>query len=177
MDPIPILVRLSFDTATSITFANRLTGHNSIILMIEAQSRYLNAMVGEVIRARQQGKTLTLKPTRSAMKEYNDRIQALLRESSFADPNCNSWYKTDDGLITNNWSGTVLSYQNELSKVQWEDYIAEGSGSNFVEKKPTQLGRVREEILISDTSLLVGTIGVLAVAGGYFARSRLVKAR
>jgi hypothetical protein len=145
--------------------------------MIEAQSRYLNAMVGEVIRARRQGKTLSLKPTKSVMKEYNDRIQALLRSSSFADPNCNSWYKTDDGIITNNWSGTVINYQEELSKVQWQDYIAEGSGSDLVKKEPTYIGRVREESLLSNTSLLAGTIGVLAVAGGYVARSRMAKAR
>lgn len=111
------------------------------------------------------------------MKEYNDRIQALLRSSSFADPNCNSWYKTDDGIITNNWSGTVINYQEELSKVQWQDYIAEGSGSDLVKKKPTHIGRVREESLLSNTSLLAGTIGVLAAAGGYVARSRMAKAR
>ncbi|KAJ6119830.1 hypothetical protein N7523_004110 [Penicillium sp. IBT 18751x] len=152
-------------------------GHNSIILMIEAQSRYLNAMVSEVIRARQQGKTLSLKPTEAAMKDYNDKIQALLRRSSFADPNCNSWYKTDDGIITNNWSGTVLDYQGELSKVEWADYIAQGSGHDLVKKKPTHIGRVREETLLSNTSLLVGAVGAMAVAGGYFARSKLVKAR
>lgn len=145
--------------------------------MIEAQSRYLNAMVSEVIRARQQGKTLSLKPTEAVLKEYNDRIQALLRSSSFADPNCNSWYKTDDGIITNNWSGTVVDYQEELSKVEWANYIAQGSGSDLVKKKPTQLGRVREETLLSNTALLVGAVGAVAVAGGYFARPKLVKAR
>lgn len=147
--------------------------------MIEAQSRYLNTLVREVIRARQQGKALSLKPTLGVMKEYNDRIQALLRSSSFADPKCDSWYKTDDGIITNNWSGTVLDYQQELSKVQWQDYIAEGSGRDLVtKKKPTHLGRVREETLFSDTSLLVGAASVLAMAGGYLmARPKLVNAR
>lgn len=146
--------------------------------MIEAQSRYLNAMVSEIIRARQQGKTLALKPTSHAMKEYNDRIQALLRSSSFADPNCNSWYKRDDGIITNNWSSTVLDYQHEMSEVQWQDYVAEGSGRDLVlDKKPTKLGRVREETLLSDRSLLVGAASVLAMAGYLVARPKLLKAR
>lgn len=146
--------------------------------MIEAQSRYLNAMVSEIIRARQQGKTLALKPTSHAMKEYNDRIQALLRSSSFADPNCNSWYKRDDGIITNNWSSTVVDYQHELSKVQWQDYVAEGSGQDLVvKKKPTQVGRVREETLLSDRSLLVGAASVLAMAGYLVAQPKLLKAR
>lgn len=146
--------------------------------MIEAQSRYLNAMVAEVIRARQQGKTLTLKPTLKAMKEYNDRIQALLRSSSFADPNCNSWYKRDDGIITNNWSSTVVDYQHEMSKVQWQDYVAEGSGKDLVlGKKATKIGRVREETLLSDTSLLLGAASVVAMAGYLVARPKLLKGR
>ncbi|KAJ5742825.1 hypothetical protein N7533_009927 [Penicillium manginii] len=153
-------------------------GHNSIILMIEAQSRYLNTMVGEVIQARQQGMTLAFKPKPSILEEYNDRIQKLLRESSFADPNCNSWYKQDDGNITNNWSGTVVDYQQNLSQVQWEDYIAEGSGKYVVvDKKPSRIGRVREETLFSDTSLLIGAASILAAAGGYLlARPRLMRA-
>lgn len=135
-------------------------------------------MVNEVIRAKQQGKTLALKPTASAMEEYNDRIQALLRTSSFADPNCNSWYKRDDGIITNNWSSTVIDYQHEMSKVQWEDYIAEGSGRDLVlDKEPTKLGRVREETLLSNTSILMGATGILAMAGYLVARPKLVKAR
>lgn len=158
--------------------ANLSTGHNSIILMIEAQSRYLNTLVGEVIRARQQGETLALRPTLDALKEYNDRIQAVLRNSSFADPNCNSWYKTDDGNITNNWSGTVIDYQHELSLVRWEDYVADGTGKNLVAgKKVTKLGRVREESMLSDTSLLLGAVSLVAMVGGCFvARPKFLKA-
>ncbi|OKP14314.1 Baeyer-Villiger monooxygenase [Penicillium subrubescens] len=153
-------------------------GHNSIILMIEAQSRYLNALVGEVIRSRHLGKTLALMPTPEVMKDYNDKIQALLRSSSFADPKCNSWYKRDDGVITNNWSGTVVDYQKNLSKVQWEDYIVKGSGSDLVKnKRATQLGRVHEEPYFSNTSLLAGAAGVLALGGYLITRAKQQKAR
>lgn len=147
--------------------------------MIEAQSRYINGLVGEVIQARQQGKTLSLQPSLRVMQEYNDKIQALLRTSSFADPNCNSWYKREDGLVTNNWSGTVLEYQKGLSEVQWQDYIAEGSDKDrMLGKKPTQLGRVREETFFSDRSLLIGSASAVAMAGAYYlARSRLLKSR
>ncbi|KAJ5490063.1 hypothetical protein N7453_010888 [Penicillium expansum] len=153
-------------------------GHNSIILMIEAQSRYLNTLVREVMQARQQGKSLALKPEPGALKSYNDRIQAILRRTSFADPNCNSWYKRDDGAITNNWSGTVLDYQRELSKVQWQDYIAEGTGKDrVVSKTITKVSHAQEEILLSNFSLLVGAIGVLSVTGYFVASSRRLKAR
>ncbi|CEJ58901.1 hypothetical protein PMG11_07544 [Penicillium brasilianum] len=153
-------------------------GHNSIILMIEAQSRYLNALVSEVIRSKQQGKSLALMPTPEALKEYNDRLQAVLRKSSFADPKCNSWYKRDDGVITNNWSGTVVEYQQYLSQVQWEDYIAKGSGSHLVKNQgPTHIGRVHEEPYLSNTSLLAGAASLLAVGGYIVTRTKLQKAR
>lgn len=178
MVPTLILVCNSVFRTLLCSCSNADTGHNSIILMIEAQSRYLNALVGEVIRSRQLGKTLALMPTPEVMKDYNDKIQALLRSSSFADPKCNSWYKRDDGVITNNWSGTVVDYQKNLSKVQWEDYIAKGSGSDLVkDKKATQLGRVHEEPYFSNTSLLVGAAGVLALGGYLITRAKKQKAR
>ncbi|KAJ5767124.1 uncharacterized protein N7511_004740 [Penicillium nucicola] len=154
-------------------------GHNSIILMIEAQSRYLNGMVGEVIRARHQGQTLSLKPKLAVLKSFNEELQTALRSTSFADPNCSSWYKRDDGVITNNWSGTVVDYQVNLSKVQWQDYDVDGTGKSGVEHKTaTKLGRVREETLLGNTTLLmVGTVSVLSAVGYLLARSKLVKAR
>lgn len=141
-------------------------GHNSIILMIEAQSRYLSTLIGEVIRARQQGKTLALKPELEALNRFNKRIQAILQTTSFADPNCNSWYKRDDGVITNNWSGTVVDYQTELSKVQWQDYVAEGTGKDgIVGKAATKVHHVNEKTVLSNTSLLVGASSLLAATG------------
>ena len=145
--------------------------------MIEAQSRYINTLVGEVMRAREQGKTLALKPKPGALKSYNNRIQDILRRTSFADPNCNSWYKRDDGVITNNWSGTVVDYQRELSKVRWQDYISEGTGKDCVlSKAVTKVTHAQEKLLFSNFSLLVGAISVLSVTGYFAAWSRRLKA-
>ncbi|KAJ5740626.1 hypothetical protein N7493_000498 [Penicillium malachiteum] len=153
-------------------------GHSSIILMIEAQSKYLNTMVKEVIRARQQDQSLSLRPLPATIKEFNDKIQKVLRESSFADPNCNSWYKTSDGIITNNWSGTVVNYQVEMSSLEWQDYICEGSGKDsVVNKQTTYLGRVREETFFSNTALVAGSLSALTIAGYLATRSRLLKSR
>jgi hypothetical protein len=162
-----------------IGYTDELIGHNSIVLMIEAQSRYLNGMVGEVIHARQQGKTLSLKPKLAVLQSFNEKLQNALKSTSFADPNCNSWYKRDDGVITNNWSGTVVDYQVKLSQVQWQDYIVDGTGKGELgAKAPTKVGRVREESLLSDTSLLVvGVVSLLSAAGYLAARSKLLKAR
>lgn len=148
-------------------------GHNSIILMIEAQSRYINALVTPVLEAKRQGQSLSLKPKKRRLEAYNEAVQAVLKNSSFADPNCNSWYKNEAGLITNNWSGTVIDYQKQLSKVDWEDYEIEGFGEDVLrEKKETSIGRVVEETWISDAAIAVlGVASMAVVAAGWLARN------
>ncbi|KAF7586666.1 hypothetical protein BBP40_008515 [Aspergillus hancockii] len=144
-------------------------GHNSIILMIEAQSRYLSTLVGEVVRAKAQGDSLALQPQPNVVSAFNKRIQAELQSSSFADPNCHSWYKLEDGRITNNWPGRVVQYQKELSRVRWEDYLVEGTGRRRLEgKKATNIGRVQEELPVRTTTLVLGALGVALALGGYY---------
>jgi hypothetical protein len=86
-------------------------GHNSIILMIEAQSRYLNTLVSAVLDAQGRGSRIGIMPKQDRTDAYNEMIQEVLKNSSFADPKCGSWYKNKEGKITNNWSGTVIEYQ------------------------------------------------------------------
>ena len=148
-------------------------GHNSIILMIEAQSRYINGLITPVLQARKEGKALSLRPKKDKIDAYNARMQEILLKSSFNDPNCNSWYKNEAGIITNNWSGTVIEYQEQMSKVNFEDYEVEGNAQHTVVKKPVlKLGRVHEESRVSDTTLLLlGAVSTAAVAGGWLMRN------
>lgn len=87
-------------------------GHNSIILMIEAQSRYINALMAKVLQARLDGGQLVIKPKSSRVAVFNQQIQNELKTTSFADERCGSWYKRkDNGKITQNWWSTVVNYQ------------------------------------------------------------------
>lgn len=153
-------------------------GHNSIILMIEAQSRYINALIEAVIQAKRQGKSLAITPKKSIYAAFNKKIQELLQSSSFADPRCNSWYKVD-GNVTNNWSGTVVEYQKSLSSINWADYDLEGDGKSVLDgKKETHIGRVREETYVSYKTMAIGALGALAVTGGLLWRnSRRIRLR
>ncbi|KAK1059458.1 hypothetical protein LTR74_012594 [Friedmanniomyces endolithicus] len=148
-------------------------GHNSIILMIESQSRYINGLIRPVLEARRRGEGLSLAPRVERVEEYNEEVQRVLRESSFNDPSCNSWYKNEAGLITNNWSGTVVEYQQMLSQVDYDDYDAEGSGAAIVREKRTHtVGRVVEESQVSDTTLVVmGLLSTAALVGGFLMRN------
>ncbi|GKZ32599.1 hypothetical protein AbraIFM66950_002117, partial [Aspergillus brasiliensis] len=144
-------------------------GHNSIILMIESQSRYLSTLIKAVADAKKRNQTLVIQPRPEVLQAYNDRIQKQLAETSFADPNCQSWYKTDQGLITNNWPFKVVQYQKETSQVRWTDFLIKGSGAPAVEKKKaTYVGRVKEEALVNNATLF---LGVALAAGGVYWRA------
>ncbi|PGG97248.1 hypothetical protein AJ79_09284 [Helicocarpus griseus UAMH5409] len=148
-------------------------GHNSIILMIESQAKYIHALISQVLEARQQGQSLAIMPNPKRTVAFNEEIQETLGKTSFAHPNCRSWYKRADGKITNNWSSTVVEYQKTLSKVDWTDFILEGYGAEQLatKKRKTYLGRVREESLFTYRDWvfvmagLLGTWGIWAVKG------------
>lgn len=91
--------------------------HNSIILMIEAQSRYICTLISSVLEARAKGAQLVLQPQSKKVAAYNNQLQSELNKTNYADPSCDSWYKLgSNGRITNNWSQTAVKYQ-EVSDI------------------------------------------------------------
>ncbi|KAE8446042.1 hypothetical protein EG329_012550 [Mollisiaceae sp. DMI_Dod_QoI] len=150
-------------------------GHNSIILMIEAQALYINALIKQIRRARQKGCNVRIEPKATVAQAYNDEIQARLKISAFADPNCNSWYKNESGLITNNWSDAVIPYQKRTSTIHWDDFDITGTGADVVKtEEKTSWPRVIEETQISNAAILTGLITAAgAVAAGAFYRNSL----
>jgi hypothetical protein len=153
-------------------------------LMIEAQSRYLNTLVSAVLDARGRGARIGIMPKQDRTVAYNEKIQDVLSNSSFADPKCGSWYKNKEGKITNNWSGTVVEYQKMLSKIDWDDFETTGgqdvntSASKVVfgsGKQETKIGRVREETYVSNTTLVLGTVSAAAAGAAWAYRTSLSK--
>lgn len=91
--------------------------HNSIILMIEAQSRYISALIKEVTDGATAGRQVVIQPRSQKLKGYNIHLQSDLSKTNYADPNCNSWYKlSETGKVVNNWSRTAVEYQ-EVSEI------------------------------------------------------------
>ncbi len=80
-------------------------GHNSIIFMIECQANY----IARCIEALHRRGLRYLDLRRQAMREFNRRLHARLAKTAWARTG-KSWYKTAEGRITNNWSGTTTSY-------------------------------------------------------------------
>ncbi len=92
-------------------------GHNSILVMIEAQAGYIVRAI-ELLRA--QGlRRIDVK--REVMEEYNRTLALDLEKSVWADAK-SSWYKLADGTITNNWPHSTIRYRRLLRTVNLRDY-------------------------------------------------------
>ena len=93
-------------------------GHNSIIIMIEAQAKYIM----QCIQTMQRQNLSTIDVKAAAEQEYNDELQRRLASLAFAKVE-QSWYM-DGGKITNNWAGGTREYMRRLRNVNWEAYQA-----------------------------------------------------
>jgi cation diffusion facilitator CzcD-associated flavoprotein CzcO len=96
-------------------------GHNSIIVMIEAQTRYII----ECIKGIEERGSAALDVKEDVETRYNEEIQERLHTLAFYDV-ASSWYM-DAGRVTNNWAGSTWEYMRRLRNVPWEAYDLLGS--------------------------------------------------
>lgn len=136
--------------------------YNSLILQIEAQSLYINALIRVVLDSKRKDKTLILVPKKEIVDQYNLEVQERLGKSTYADPRCTSWFKDEFGRITTNWCGSAVDYQERVKYVDWSDYNILGSAAMEVERKgKTNWRRRVEETQVSDRELVVSAAGLL----------------
>ncbi len=86
-------------------------GHNSILVMIEAQVGYV---IDALQRLGERGAN-RLDVRREIMDEYNRALQRDLARSVWAADKA-SWYKLADGTITNNWPHSTIRYRRLLRR-------------------------------------------------------------
>ena len=92
-------------------------GHNSILLMLECQYGYIQQALGAI--EANGGRPMVVKP--EALAAFNSKLQDELRGSSWAG-SCQSWYKTADNRITNNWAGSVEDYRAHTASLDLRHY-------------------------------------------------------
>jgi cation diffusion facilitator CzcD-associated flavoprotein CzcO len=92
-------------------------GHNSILVMIEAQVGYVIDAI-ERLEARAAAR---LDVKRPVMDAYNEVLRRDLAKSVWATAK-GSWYKLADGTITNNWPHSTMRYRRLLREVNLADY-------------------------------------------------------
>lgn len=93
-------------------------GNNSVVVMIEAQVRYVVACVRRLF-ADGDG-TLEVNP--AVFARYQASIADSLRDTVW-EAGCNSWYKTPTGRVTNNWPHRVLSYRERTRRPSAADFV------------------------------------------------------
>jgi cation diffusion facilitator CzcD-associated flavoprotein CzcO len=93
-------------------------GHNTITFMIERQTEY----IVQCMKAMQTRDLSAIEVTKPAQDRFNHDLQERLAKTTWADPACNSWYKTPDGRITQNWGGDTREYRQATQNVAWSDY-------------------------------------------------------
>jgi cation diffusion facilitator CzcD-associated flavoprotein CzcO len=94
-------------------------GHNSVVLMIEAQVRYAVDCLKLMKRRKQ--RVLEVRPEiqQSFVEEIYRRLSATVWQSG----GCHSWYQDQNtGEITTLWPGSVVSYLRRTRSVSPSDY-------------------------------------------------------
>lgn len=92
-------------------------GHNSILVMIEAQVGYIL----DAMRKMQAGGIRRIDVKRQVQDDYNRALQVDLKNSVWSTIGT-SWYQLADGTITNNWPHSTIRYRRLLREANLEDY-------------------------------------------------------
>ena len=85
--------------------------------MIEGQVDYTLQCIAQMVR---EGGT-ALDVREAAMERSLERLDHELESTVWAG-NCGSWYKTSEGVITNNWSSFATSYRNRVRHPDFDDF-------------------------------------------------------
>ncbi|KAF2800321.1 flavin-binding monooxygenase-like protein [Melanomma pulvis-pyrius CBS 109.77] len=79
----------------------------------------------QMIQKLQNENIRSLRPTASALRAFDDYIQALVPHTVFSD-DCRSWYRNNKtGKVTNIYPGSALHLMEMLERPRWEDYEIE----------------------------------------------------
>ena len=98
-------------------------GHNSIIFMLERQIGYALTWIRRLTGP----DATSVEVTPEAQRRSNQRLERRLARTVWAS-SCHSWYKTEKGKITNNWSGPTLDYWWRTRRPRPEEYdVASGT--------------------------------------------------
>ena len=96
-------------------------GHNSVLLMIEAQIAYLRQLLDH----REAQGLAAIEPTPAAQARYVAAVDARTEGSVWTAGGCLSWYVDATGRNSTLWPGSVRAYQRQLAKFDADEYLGE----------------------------------------------------
>ncbi|MFC4112280.1 flavin-containing monooxygenase [Nonomuraea zeae] len=98
-------------------------GHNSIIFMIECQVNHIMSCLPHLSRSG----PMEVRP--EVMAAWNRQIDAAMARMVWGG-GCQSWYKTAEGRVTNNWPGPTTLYRRLTAKPPVPAYRPVGSAGS-----------------------------------------------
>jgi hypothetical protein len=111
-------------------------GHNSVLLMVEAQIDYLR----QVLRYRRREGIAAVEPSPDAQARFVAEVDKGTEGSVWTAGGCVSWYVDGTGRNSTLWTGSVRAYQRRLKRFRPGDYR--------VRRPEQEPGRVREPALV-----------------------------
>jgi hypothetical protein len=100
-------------------------GHNSVVLMIEAQVGFVLACLAEM-RTRN---LAAIEPAPEAQARYLAELEARLSGSIWQQGGCASWYQDAAGRNIALWPGTVVAYQRAMRAPNWGEFVLTPAGT------------------------------------------------
>ena len=97
---------------------NTALGHNSVVFMIEQQTKYIVKMLDEMDRRG----AVAAEPTKPAQDEFNEEIQRLVEKGIWTQGGCTSWYLDSQGKNRTIWPKFTFQYWWETRKVEADDF-------------------------------------------------------
>jgi cation diffusion facilitator CzcD-associated flavoprotein CzcO len=94
-------------------------GHNSVLLMIEAQIAYLR----QLLRHRAHERITAFEPTPQAQAAYIAEVDRGTQGSVWTAGGCLSWYVDVTGRNSTLWPGSVRAYRRRVARFDPADYL------------------------------------------------------
>jgi cation diffusion facilitator CzcD-associated flavoprotein CzcO len=96
-------------------------GHSSMVLMIEAQVRYLV----DAVRTLRQRRLASVEVRSEVQAAYNQELEARLSTTVWSVGGCMSWYQTKTGRNTTLWPGFSFEFRHRARRFDLAAYHAE----------------------------------------------------
>jgi cation diffusion facilitator CzcD-associated flavoprotein CzcO len=103
-------------------------GHNSILVMLEAQIGW----VVQAVRAMRAGRIRRLEVRPDVAAAFDSWVQERIGHTVFAG-GCRSWYLTPDGRNTQNWPASTLTFRRRLRRLRLEEFLPDEPADRSVE--------------------------------------------
>ncbi len=93
-------------------------GHNSVVLMIEAQVKH----IGRVLAQMKKRGLKAIMPDAAKQDEFTREMRERHTDSVWQTGGCTSWYQDAQGRNTTLWPGTVAEYEKRMAQAGLEQY-------------------------------------------------------